>query len=201
MVVQFFINGFGVAYTTAYSACSKYLNLFMNPASTAGNAMSAYTSQNYGAGEYGRIRDGLKVCLSIALAAYLVLGTLMVFMPEFLSKILLGGEEAIRLASQVLPICGVAIIAVDFLFVFRSGVQGMGNPVVPMWSGALEMVLRITVITTLIGKIGIRAAALAEVSAWTGALIVNVITFCRILLPKLSNNEGFLIIKKKRRIY
>ena len=79
--------------------------------------------------------------------------------------------------------------------------ENMGNPVVPMWSGALEMVLRITVITTLIGKIGIRAAALAEVSAWTGALIVNVITFCRILLPKLSNNEGFLIIKKKRRIY
>jgi putative MATE family efflux protein len=201
MVVQFFINGYGVAYTTAYSACSKYLNLFMNPASTAGNAMSAYSSQNYGAREYGRIRDGLKVCLSIALAAYLVLGSLMVFMPEFLAKILVDGEESIRLVSQFLPICGVSIIAVDFLFVFRSGVQGMGNPVVPMWSGALEMVLRITVITTLIGKIGIRAAALAEVSAWTGALIVNVITFCRILLPKLSNNEGFLIFKKKRRIY
>ena len=27
--VSLFINGFGVAYTTAYSACSKYLNLFI----------------------------------------------------------------------------------------------------------------------------------------------------------------------------
>ncbi len=30
----------------AYAACSKYLNLFMNPAGTAGSAMSAYTGQN-----------------------------------------------------------------------------------------------------------------------------------------------------------
>lgn len=201
MVVQFFINGFGVAYTTAYSACSKYLNLFMNPASTAGNAMSAYASQNYGAREYGRIREGLKVCLSIALVAYLLLGSLMVFAPGFLAGILLDGEEPIRLASQFLPICGVSIIAVDFLFVLRSGVQGMGNPVVPMWSGALEMILRIAVITLLIGKIGIRAAALAEVSAWTGALIVNSVTFCKMLLPKLGGEHEFIFLRKKRRVY
>ena len=201
MVVQFFINGFGVAYTTAYSACSKYLNLFMNPASTAGNAMSAYASQNYGAREYGRIREGLKVCLSIALVAYLLLGSLMVFAPGFLAGILLDGEEPIRLANQFLPICGVSIIAVDFLFVLRSGVQGMGNPVVPMWSGALEMILRIAVITLLIGKIGIRAAALAEVSAWTGALIVNSVTFCKMLLPKLGGEHELIFLRKKRRVY
>ena len=65
MVVQHYINDLGTDYTTAYSACSKYLNLFMCPASTAGNAMSAYTSQNYGAKEYDRILKGLKVCLTI----------------------------------------------------------------------------------------------------------------------------------------
>lgn len=61
MVVQYFVNGYGVVYTAAYAACSKYLNLFMNPASTAGNAMSAYTSQNYGAGRFVRIRDDSKL--------------------------------------------------------------------------------------------------------------------------------------------
>lgn len=49
MVVQFFVNGNGATYTAAYSACVKYINLFMNPACTAGQAMSAFTSQNYGA--------------------------------------------------------------------------------------------------------------------------------------------------------
>ena len=51
MVVQAFVNSYGVVYTAAYAACSKYINLFMNPAATAGSAMSAYTSQKYGASE------------------------------------------------------------------------------------------------------------------------------------------------------
>ncbi len=189
MVVQYFINGCGVDYTTAYSACSKYLNLFMNPASTAGNAMSAYTSQNYGAKEYIRIKEGLKVCLSISFVAYIVLGTVMTFMPETLARILIDGDSAVKLAAQYLPICGMAIITVDCLFVVRSGVQGMGKPILPMWSGVLEMMLRIAVISTLIGTIGFRAAALAEVSAWVGALLVNIYAFCRILIPRIREQK------------
>ena len=188
MVVQYFINGHGVDYTTAYSACSKYLNLFMNPASTAGNAMSAYTSQNYGARQYDRIKQGLKVCLTISFAAYVLLGSLMIFMPEMLVRILINGDESVRLACQYLPICGISIITVDCLFVIRSGVQGMGDPVLPMWSGVLEMVLRIAVISIFMDKIGFRAAAFAEVAAWTGALLMNIYAFGRILIPKLRES-------------
>ena len=57
MVVQYFVNGLGVMYTTAYSACSKFINLFMQPATTAGYVMSAFTSQNYGAKRFDRIRE------------------------------------------------------------------------------------------------------------------------------------------------
>ncbi|MCR5544142.1 MAG: MATE family efflux transporter [Eubacterium sp.] len=186
MVVQYFVNGYGVSYTTAYTACSKYINLFINPACTAGNTMSAFTSQNYGAKEYGRIKYGLKVCLMIAFVSYVVLGMLLVFMPEFLAGILIDGEEAIRLACEFLPLCGMAMIVVDCLFVFRSGVQGMGKPVLPMWSGVVEMVLRIVIISCLMGSIGFRAAALAEISAWCGALLINIYAFGRILIPQLK---------------
>ena len=189
MVVQYFINGYGVDYTTAYSACSKYLNLFMNPASTAGNAMSAYTSQNYGAKKYDRIKEGLKVCLTISFAAYVLLGLIMVLIPEKLVRILIDGDAAVGLACEYLPICGVAIIAVDCLFVVRSGVQGMGDPVLPMWSGVLEMILRIATISCLMGRLGFKAAAFAEICAWVGALIVNVYAFCRILIPKLRSER------------
>ncbi|MCR5213555.1 MAG: MATE family efflux transporter [Eubacterium sp.] len=177
MVVQGFVNGHGVDYTTAYAACSKYINLFINPAATAGGAMGAYTSQNYGAKEYDRIKKGLKVCLTIAFVTYVLLGTLMTFFPRFLADILLDGEESIRLACQFLPICGMTMIFVDFLFVFRNGVQGMGNPILPMWSGVLEMFLRIAVIALLIGPFGFKACAFAEVSAWIGAFIMNYIGF------------------------
>ncbi len=177
MVVQYFVNGLGVAFTSAYSACSKYLNMFMQPASTAGIAMSSYTSQNYGAKRFDRIREGLKVCLGISVVSYLIFGTVMVFFPRILAGFILSGEEQIGYAAQFLPMCGVMIIAVDMLFVIRSGVQGMGFPFVPMLSGIAEMFLRIGAIILLIDSFGFRATAAAEISAWVGALMINAAAF------------------------
>lgn len=189
MVVQHFINRYGVDYTTAYSACCKYLNLFMNPAATAGNAMSAFTSQNYGARKFDRIRQGLKVCLTISFVTYVLLGSLMTFFPEPLIRFFISGDESVRIACEFMPICGVTIIVVDCLFVVRNGVQGMGDPVLPMWSGVIEMVLRIVAISVLIGTIGFRAAAIAEVCAWTGALAVNTYAFYRRMHPGIKHSN------------
>jgi len=177
MVVQYFINGFGVVYTAAYAACTKFLNLFMNPAATAGSAITSYASQNYGAHELRRIRDGLFVCLGISALSYVLLGTLMIFAPGWLGGILLSGEAQIDLVRLFLPRCGLMLIFVDVLFVMRGAVQGMGKPMLPMASGVLEMVLRTFVISYFIGRIGFKAAAYAEISAWIGALSVNSYAF------------------------
>ncbi|SFB94569.1 MATE family efflux transporter [Ruminococcus albus] len=177
MAVQYFVNGLGVAFTSAYSACSRYLNMFMQPAATAGAAMSSYTSQNYGAKRFDRIWDGMKVCLGIAGAAYLVFGSVMVFFPEWLASLILSGEKQISYAAEFLPVCGVMILSVDMLFVIRNGVQGMGFPFVPMLSGIAEMVLRIGAIVLLIDSMGFKATAAAEIFAWVGALLINSAAF------------------------
>lgn len=190
MVVQYFVNGLGVAYTSAYSACSRFTNLFMQPACTAGFTMSSFTSQNYGAKKFDRIREGLKVCISIAFVSYVIFGSVMIFFPRALASIMLSGEEQIGLAGQYLPICGLMLFAVDFLFVFRSGVQGMGYPFIPMCSGILEMALRISVIALFISGMGFRATALAEVFAWSGALLLNAVAFVRILGLRLKEQRS-----------
>lgn len=177
MVVQYFVNGLGVIYTSAYSACSKYINLFMQPAATAGLAMSSFTSQNYGAKKYDRIREGLHVCLSIALIAYVVLGSVMFFFPRALALLMLNGEESIALVVEFLPICGLMIWGVDSLFVFRNGCQGMGKPLIPMISGVAEMIMRIAAIVLLVNVVGFRATAYAEVAAWLVALAMNFTAF------------------------
>lgn len=193
MVVQYFVNGLGVAYTSAYSACSKYINMFMQPACTAGFSMSAYTGQNYGAKRFDRINNGLRVCLAIAMTAYVMLGMAMVMLPEWLASLLLSGEEQISYASEFLLICGMMLFAVDMLFVFRNAVQGMGFPLVPMISGIVEMVLRIGVISLFIGQIGFRATAYAEVCAWVGALILNAAAYTVIY----SRESGKMLCRRK----
>lgn len=189
MVVQYFVNGLGVAFTSAYSACSKYLNMFMQPAATAGAAMSSYTSQNYGAKCFDRIHEGLKVCLTISAVTYVLFGSAMVFLPRPLASLILNGSEQIGYAAQFLPMCGIMIFAVDMLFVIRSGVQGMGFPFIPMLSGIAEMILRIGAIILLIKSLGFRATAAAEIFAWTGALLINTAAFFTIFAREKAKYE------------
>lgn len=190
MVVQYFVNGMGVAFTSAYSACSRYLNMFMQPAATAGAAMSSFTGQNYGAGRFDRIKSGLKVCLGISAVTYVVFGSMMVFLPRQLAGLILNGDSQIGYAAQFLPICGVMIFSVDMLFVIRNGVQGMGFPFVPMLSGIAEMVLRIGAMFLLIDTFGFRATAAAEVFAWVGALIINAAAFAVIFIREKNRTEN-----------
>lgn len=184
MVVQGYVNGVSVAYTSAYSACSKYLNLFMLPSVTAGSAVSAFVSQNYGAGKIGRIKSGVRVCIVIALVSYFLLGSTMCFLPKTLASFLLNEAETVTLAVQYLRICGAMLFLVNFLFVFRNSVQGMGHPFIPMCSGIMEMVLRIPVIMFFLSRIGFRATVYAETIAWLGALAMNAAAYAILIRKK-----------------
>jgi len=177
MVVQGYVNGRGVMYTSAYSVCSRYINLFMLPALTAGVAASPFVSQNFGAGKKERIRQGVLVCSGIALISYVVLGTVMVVFSKQLGGLMLNDSATIALTAQYLRICGVFLIFLNLLFVFRNAVLGMGYPFLPMISGILEMSLRIPVIMILLPRTGFRATGFAEVAAWTGAMTLNVTAF------------------------
>lgn len=173
MVVQRYVNGCGAAFTAAYSVCSKYLNLFMLPSLTAGFAISAFVSQNYGAGKTKRIRQGIHVSVGIALISYLLLGSVMFFLSEQLAGFMLNEQDTISLTAQYLRVCGVGLILLNLLFVYRNVVQGMGHPFIPMLSGIVEMVLRIPAILFLLPRIGFVATAYAEWIAWIGALLLN----------------------------
>ena len=173
MVVQGYVNDRGAAYTSAYSVCSKYLNLFMLPSLTAGFAVSSFVSQNFGAGKTGRIRQGVRVCLGIALVSYLCLGSAMALLSGQLADLMLDERDTIALAAEYLRICGAGLILLNILFIYRNAAQGMGYPFIPMLSGFAEMALRIPAIIFLLPHIGFRATAYAEIAAWIGALAMN----------------------------
>lgn len=177
MVVQGYVNDCGVSYTSAYSVCCRYLNLFMLPSLTAGFTVSSFVSQNFGAGKTGRIRQGVRVCINIALVSYLCLGSAMILLSEQLADFMLDDGNTIALSSDYLRICGAGLILLNLLFIYRNATQGMGYPFVPMLSGIAEMALRIPAIIILLPRIGFRATACAEIIAWIGALALNIVAY------------------------
>ncbi len=145
--------------------------------------------QNYGAKLYGRIVEGIKYGLKMVTFFYIVLGGIMVVFPANLARVLLSGEEQIRLVCIFLPTCGVMLIFLNVLFIVRAAVQGMGKPILPMISGIVEMVLRTFVISFFLGRIGYRATAFAEISAWIGALIINAYALGLYLIPLVKGDK------------
>ncbi len=171
--VQGCINSCGVVYTSAYSASIKCVNLFMLPGMTAGFSMSAFTGQNFGGKHFNRIYDGVKTGCIISVVSALVLGLVLLLFPEELAKLMLTGDEAILYTSEFLRIIAFTMVLLNFLFVFRSCMQGLGKPLAPMLSGFVEMFLRILVIYAGLTSFGFKATAYAEVIAWLGALVLN----------------------------
>ena len=109
---------------------------------------------------------------------------------------MVSGAEPVHIAKTYLPICGIFLFGVDYLFVFRNGCQGFGKPLVPMISGIVEMTLRISVIALFIPVLGFSATAYAEASAWIGALVLNMTAF----EYTLNKNLGHKSIKRHDKI-
>ena len=87
--------------------------------------------------------------------------------------------EAGNIAYWNLCAMSVSLPVLYLLYVYQSGLQGMGTTVVPMLSGMLEFALRVSLSIT-IAVTGFRYSIFgAEVSAWWGAAIFLTVSYFR----------------------
>ena len=61
------------------------------------------------------------------------------------------------------------------LFVYRSTLQGLGDTVIPMVSGFVELALRVGTALLLPALVGYWGVYLAEIAAWIGAGIFLIV--------------------------
>lgn len=158
----------------------------MHPCSAVGVTMSTYAGQNLGAGRIDRIREGLRKGAGLSLTLAAITGVLLIFIPGGLASIMLSDPVNIELSVDYLRTCGLMIWSVSLLFLVRGTCVGMGYTVIPMLSGFMELISRFLVVIFLTPKIGYQAIAIAEVSAWSSAFLLNLV-YLTIKLRKLRN--------------
>ena len=185
ILLQYFVNLFGVNYTAAYAACSKVSQFMTYPGTAVGAAMSVFAGQNLGAGEIGRIREGIKCSAKITLVVTAVTSAFLILAPHAMASIVLSDPVIIELSLDYLRICGIMGWSISLLFVVRNALQGMGFTVIPMISGFLELAARVVMILLFASRLGYPAVAVAETSAWFSAFVLNGI-YLAIKLKKLK---------------
>ena len=136
-------NRFGVA--------NKLNNFLMCPMNALSTAIVSFNAQNLGAGRQDRIRRGTVKSLLIGLAMYLVLGGIgMLLTVRGAYQYLFMSADKITAATIR---CGNLYLYVDLsmyfalmvLFVFRSGVQGVGHAEFALVAGCAELIARVLI--------------------------------------------------------
>ena len=182
MVVQSVVNSFGVLFVAGYTATNKLYGLLEIAATSFGFSMATYTGQNLGAKRYDRIRSGIRTAALMAVATALVITACMLLFGRPLLSLFLSGEQNVQdqvlaVAYRYLAIMSVMLFVLYLLHVYRSALQGMGDTIVPMLSGFIEMLMRIGSAVFLPAYVGQDGVFLAEVIAWTGAAVLLIVMF------------------------
>ena len=186
MIVQTVVNGFGVIFIAGFTATNKLYGILEIAATSYGYAMTTYVGQNMGAGEYTRIRKGVRSALLVAMVTSAVIALCMLLLGRGILGFFLSGSEqvvsqAMAIAYRYLAIMSICLPILYLLHIIRSALQGMGNTVLPMVSGIAEFVMRALAALLLPGMIGQSGIFYAEVTAWAGADVILVCSYFYVL--------------------
>ena len=177
MIVQTVVNGFGVIFIAGFTATNKLYGVLEIAATSYGYVMTTYVGQNLGAGQYVRIRKGVRAALLVAMVTSAAIALCMLLFGRIILSFFLSGsrqvvEQAMEIAYHYLAIMSICLPVLYLLHIIRSALQGMGNTILPMASGIVEFVMRALAALLLPGLIGENGIFFAEVTAWAGADVI-----------------------------
>ena len=132
IVIQAFINSFGTDAVAAWTAYGKMDIIFWMTVTAMAQSVTTFAGQNYGAGQYGRLKKGLWVSAAmlgvftvLISAAFVLLARpiLGIFTPD--AAVLEVGVEMVRFLAP----CYITYILIELL---TGAIRGAGKSVVPM---------------------------------------------------------------------
>ncbi len=174
LVVQTVVNGFGMIFVAGFTATNKLYGILEVAATSFGFSMATFTGQNLGAGQYRRIKQGGKSAVIMAIGTALVISGAMVVFGKNILMLFISAEPEV--AAQVLDVAFTYLMFMSsmlfvlyLLYVYRSGLQGMGDTIIPLVSGIAELVMRIGAALLLPRLIGQGGIYFAEILAWLAA--------------------------------
>ena len=174
LILQGVVNAFGFVFMAGYNAAARFQGLIEIAGTALGNAAGTFTGQNFGAGKMDRVREGLRRSAQIGFLLAVSIGLIMVFFGKPLLSLFIREEAGVSdqvmgFGYDFLRIMAAGLPMLYLLFIYRTTLQGLGDTVVPMVSGFVELALRIGAALLFPTVIGYWGVYLAEIAAWIGA--------------------------------
>ena len=169
VILQSAVNSLGEVTIAAHTAARKVVEMFMQPLISIAIADTTFVSQNLGAQRFSRIRAGMKSSVWISFLWVCIVVLLSFTCIDFFIGFLVNAKqtEVISLAAYYTRISSVFYFILAVLFIYRNGLQGLGNGRGPIISSCIEMAVKIAATFALIPFTGYTGVCLAEPIAWS----------------------------------
>lgn len=190
MILQSYLNGFGPLVIAGYTAAGKVENLVTQPFTTLSVSMEVYCGQNFGAGNWERIRKGIKSSLMIGMVCAALAAVLNIFAGRQMIALFLDqyDQAVVEYGYHYLLVITVFFWLLCSLQIIRSSLQGMGEAAVPMAGGVLELFARWIGCALLAAPAGYLGIYASTPLAWLFALTLLLVRYAWIA-GKRSQNE------------
>lgn len=146
IIVQSVLNKFGSDTIAAYSVGTKLESILMQFMISLGMAISTYAGQNLGALKIDRIKKGFRTATLISIVYAFIATFIAMTFGEAMCYIFVDKNSTnpivISEAVEYIRIVSLFFIPLCFIFVFRTGCQGLGSGSIPMISSIIELALR-----------------------------------------------------------
>ena len=177
VVLQSGINQLGTSIIVAHTAARKVFEIWNLPISVMGSAMATYCGQNYGAGKYGRIREGIKGALGLgavwAVVVFIMAHTISPYLIRFITssespEIIYWGRKYLEYDMSFIILC-VGIV------VLRNSMQGFGDYKTPVFSSFIELMGKVVFTFTFVRFFGYWGIIWTEPVIWVLMVIPLII--------------------------
>lgn len=134
VVVQSTINQFGAIVIAGAGVYTKISGLVMIPIEAFGMSMTTFTSQNMGAGEWGRARKGANFGVGIACLLAALIGVGLITFGDKMMIIFGSSPEAIEVGMLKVKVEAGFLAVLAFVQVSACVLRGAGKAKVPMFT-------------------------------------------------------------------
>ncbi|MBR2845433.1 MAG: MATE family efflux transporter [Solobacterium sp.] len=141
VIVMGYINSFGSASIAGFSSANKFDNFIGLPVNSFALAATTFCGQNLGAGEFERVREGVRAALVMSVAAVVTMGVIVYVNAPGCIRLFSSDAEVIEAGAGLIRIMCPFYFFLCFHQVFSSALRASGHSSVPMMTSIISFVV------------------------------------------------------------
>lgn len=179
ILVQGAVNTLGISGIAAYTATMRIEGFANSFGDSGAQAMSVFTSQNYGAGNERRVSEGLRKGLALHIILGIILSIIMFLTAKAGMLIFLKADEILALdyGTSYIKIISFFYVLCFIGSAFVGYFRGIGKVIVPVVGTTLHIGLRVIISYLLISKLGLSSVAIATGLGWVLVVLYQIIIY------------------------